>query len=66
MASLREPGEMLPVDLMLKLPTEDLKAQFFKELMSLISDPLAPLPTFEEQKSHLTELMNRYMIYIQK
>jgi hypothetical protein len=51
---------MIPVDFMTKLPTEELKAQFFKELMAPISDPLAPLPSSEEQTAHREALYEKF------
>lgn len=53
--------EMRPIDLMSRLPTEELKAQFFKELMEPVSDPLAPLPSAEAQEQHRTQLMAKYI-----
>jgi len=55
---------MLPIDLMMKLPTEELKAQFFKELMEPISDPLAPLPSAEEQEEHRKKLFEKFEKFI--
>lgn len=45
---------------MAKLPTEELKEQFFKELMEHISDPLAPLPSSEEQTAHREALYQKF------
>lgn len=55
---------MLPVDLMAKLPTEELKAAFFKELLEPISGELTPLPSVEEQTAHREALMAKYKQFI--
>ena len=49
---------------MAKLPTEELKAQFFKELMAPINDPIAPLPSAEEQIRHREAVMEKFEKFV--
>lgn len=50
---------------MAKLPTEELRSQFFRELMLPISDPLlTEFPTADEQQTHINNLFAKFEPYI--
>ena len=53
-----------PVDFMAKLPTQELKDKFFKELLEPMSDPLGSIPDAETQRIHRDNLMEKYSEYI--
>lgn len=56
---------MTPVNFMAKLPTEELRSQFFRELMLPISDPLlTEFPTADEQQTHINNLFAKFEPYI--